>query len=59
MSVAQLAAAIQKLSTEKDQGMIGQHLRDIVAGVQQIGRRLADLENRVKALEGQRTSERG
>lgn len=50
-TIAGLANAINRLATEKNEGLRAAHVREIVNGVQDIGRRFADLENRVKALE--------
>ena len=54
ISIAQLVSAIKKLASEANAGLRAQHIRDIVNGVEQIGHRLAELENRVAKLESKK-----
>jgi hypothetical protein len=46
--------AIDNLAKEKSPNMFPLHVHKIISGVQEIGRRLGELENRVKALEAKK-----
>jgi len=54
MSISTLVNAIDNLAKEKSPNMFPLHVRKIISGVQEIGRRLGELENRVKALEAKK-----
>ena len=54
MSISTLVNAIDNLAKEKSPNMFPRHVRKIISGVQEIGRRLGELENRVKALEAKK-----
>jgi len=54
MSISTLVNAIDNLAKEKSPNMFPLHVHKIISGVQEIGRRLGELENRVKALEAKK-----
>jgi len=54
MSISTLVNAIDNLAKEKSPNMFPLHVGKIISGVQEIGRRLGELENRVKALEAKK-----
>jgi phage-related minor tail protein len=52
MSISALKAAVNQLANEKNASSVASHVRNIVQGIDDIGKRLADLEKRMAALEG-------
>ena len=52
VNVTQLVAAIDRLGMTKSQHEISRLFRIVAEGVEEVGRRLASLEDRVAKLEG-------